>query len=213
MLGRDLVLSTEQLSIDAFDYAALGHIHSHQSVTARPPSVYAGSLERIDFGEERDTKGFVEVTIDLAAEPPRRAEWTFHELPARRYLTIRVDATGRDPEIAVEREVRRRTGDIRGAIVRCRVSVAADHEDRVRVNDVRSLIESLGAYSVAQVSLDSPAVTRLRISIQDDQAQDAGYLLEQWLKLRDLPDATRKRIHTRGLDIIRSHHDEPAEAP
>jgi DNA repair protein SbcD/Mre11 len=209
MLGRDIVLSTEQLAFDQFDYVALGHIHGHQQITARPPSVYAGSLERIDFGEERDEKGFVEVVIDPSLEAGRRAEHTFIPVRARRLTTLRIDATGSDPLGTVEREIERRADDIRSAIVRCFVRVAADHEEQVRSTDVRRLIEAQEAYSVAQVVRDAPLVQRLRVSILEDQAQDAAYLLDEWLKLRDLPDPVRTRILARGQDLIRSRDREP----
>jgi DNA repair protein SbcD/Mre11 len=212
MLGRDIVLSTEQLAFDRFDYVALGHIHGHQQIGAHPPSVYAGSLERIDFGEERDEKGFVEVVIDPTVECGRRAEFTFIPVLARRLTTLRIDATSSDPLSAVEREIERRADDIRGAIVRCFVRVAADHEEQVRSTDVRRLIEAQGAYSVAQVVRDAPLVQRLRVSILEDRAQDAEYLLDEWLKLRDLPEATRQRILARGRDLIRSRDRSPDEA-
>lgn len=61
MLGQELVLTPGLLRDKRLDYVALGHIHQHQSLngTDHPPIVYPGSIERIDFGEAREAKGFV----------------------------------------------------------------------------------------------------------------------------------------------------------
>ena len=47
---------------------ALGHIHKHQSLNgdAHPPVIYSGSIERIDFGEEHELKGWVVATVHAA---------------------------------------------------------------------------------------------------------------------------------------------------
>lgn len=78
MLGQDLVLSKRLVADPRFDYVALGHIHKHQSLNDRPPVVYSGSIERIDFGEWREKKGFV-----LAEVGRGHTEWRFVELETR----------------------------------------------------------------------------------------------------------------------------------
>lgn len=59
MLGQDLVLSKSLVTDPRIDYVALGHIHKHQVLHDQPPVVYSGSIERIDFGEWREKKGYV----------------------------------------------------------------------------------------------------------------------------------------------------------
>lgn len=81
MLGQDLVLSKSLVTDPRFDYVALGHIHKHQSLNAQPPVVYSGSIERIDFGEAGDPKGFV-----LAEVSRGHTEWRFVKLETRPYL-------------------------------------------------------------------------------------------------------------------------------
>jgi exonuclease SbcD len=59
------VLTTSVLAQPAFSYVALGHVHKFQDLNSDgvPPVVYSGSIERVDFGEEREDKGFCLVTI------------------------------------------------------------------------------------------------------------------------------------------------------
>ncbi|MEX2144384.1 MAG: exonuclease SbcCD subunit D [Anaerolineales bacterium] len=66
MLGADLVLSGSLVKDKRWDYVALGHIHKAQDVNQgyKPPVVYSGSIERVDFGEARDDKFFVIVHVE-----------------------------------------------------------------------------------------------------------------------------------------------------
>jgi len=57
-LGQEHALLLSNVANPAFDYVALGHIHKRQVLSENPPTIYAGSLERLDFGEEADNKGF-----------------------------------------------------------------------------------------------------------------------------------------------------------
>jgi exonuclease SbcD len=68
MLGQDVVLPISVVAHDSLDYVALGHIPKFQVLAHQPPVVYSGSLERIDFGEENEPKGFVDVTLPGGGE-------------------------------------------------------------------------------------------------------------------------------------------------
>ncbi len=91
MLGQELVLSGSVVGDRRLDYVALGHIHKHQDLSrgGQPPVVYPGSIERIDFGEVKEKKGFV-----LADITKGQAHWRFVPLETRRFidLTIEVDS-------------------------------------------------------------------------------------------------------------------------
>jgi DNA repair exonuclease SbcCD nuclease subunit len=66
---------------EGFDYVALGHIHIHQKVAAN--AYYAGSVERSDFNEEGDEKGFIIATFE-----GRTPKVEFIRTPAREFRTI-----------------------------------------------------------------------------------------------------------------------------
>jgi exonuclease SbcD len=56
------------------DYVAMGHIHKPQDVNhgQRPPIIYPGSIERIDFGEAKDDKFFIVAEIKCGEA---KVEW------------------------------------------------------------------------------------------------------------------------------------------
>ena len=88
MLGQELVLSPALLRTKGVDYVALGHIHQHQNLNGKehPPMIYPGSIERIDFGEAHEEKGFV-----LAEVSQGHTAWEFVRLKTRRFLDFKVE--------------------------------------------------------------------------------------------------------------------------
>lgn len=88
MLGRDLVIPPGLLKDERLDYVALGHIHQYQNLNKNgyPPIIYSGSIEKMDFGEMRDQKGYI------VAEVERKAtRFVFHELKGRKFLSSEVE--------------------------------------------------------------------------------------------------------------------------
>lgn len=86
--GCDPVFLPSQLALFPFDYVALGHLHRHQNLNPHgyPAVVYAGSIERIDFGERNEPKGFCDVII----EKKGHTTYTFVEVPTRPFIQIEV---------------------------------------------------------------------------------------------------------------------------
>lgn len=90
--GTDPVLLPSQLAIEPFDYIALGHLHRHQNLNPKgyPPIVYAGSIERVDFGERKEDKGFCLVSLLSKGE----TSYQFITSPMRPFVQIEVDLAG-----------------------------------------------------------------------------------------------------------------------
>ena len=83
--GRDVTLSRALVCDPAFSYTALGHIHLFQDLNegAQPPVVYPGSIERVDYGEFREEKGFI-----IADVSNHHTEYEFRKLHTRRMYNL-----------------------------------------------------------------------------------------------------------------------------
>lgn len=71
VLGEQWAVTGQSIPSTA-QYVALGHIHQPQQVPARAPTVYAGSVLQLDFGEAGEEKSFV--VVDTAPRRPARIE-------------------------------------------------------------------------------------------------------------------------------------------
>jgi exonuclease SbcD len=153
MLGRDLVVPQSALADPAWDYVALGHIHKHQLLTSnRPPIVYPGSLERIDFGEEADPKGFCWVELAQGA-----STWRFVPVQARPFRTVEADVRrAPDPTAAVLAAIEAR--DIADAIVRVQIKLREGQEAVLRQREIEA---ALGRANLAVINKEIERETRI----------------------------------------------------
>ena len=174
MVGRDVTVPISALCDPTWDYVALGHIHQHQNLNPEnaPPVIYPGSLERVDFGEEKQPKGFCWVEVQRG-----RADWRYIETPARAFRTIRVDVRAEaDPLAAVRHAVARHTLD--DAVVRLVVALTPEQEPQLRDVALTPLLE--GAF-FAQINREIDRAVRDRLEGLDPDALTPEHLLERYL--------------------------------
>ena len=157
MLGSDVAVYNSTLSESVWDYVALGHIHKHQDVNdgGYPGVVYSGSLERIDFGEEKEQKGFCWVKLARA-----KTEWNFVPVDARPFLTIRVDARDiDDPTAEVVSAIKKR--DIGETVVRIVLQLKSHQSAALRDSEITSALDPAYSHTVVR-EVEHEARTRIR---------------------------------------------------
>lgn len=82
-IGYGFTIPLSVLIRPEYRYVALGHIHKHQILCQDPPVVYPGSVDRIDFGEEKEEKGFMLVELEA-----QTTHYRFVSLPSRPFITL-----------------------------------------------------------------------------------------------------------------------------
>ena len=162
-IGQEHALLLSNVANPAFDYIALGHIHRHQVLSHNPPVVYSGSLERIDFSEEEDDKGFYLVEIESDKETGRRqVSFDFHPVTGRCFLTlnINIEPQDTDPTATVLRAIVEQEDKIRDAVFRLRINLWEQSEGLFRDGDIRNAAKEAHYFTIAK---DIQRETRLRL--------------------------------------------------
>ncbi len=208
MIGRDVVVLKSVLAEPVWSYVALGHIHRHQVIGdgETPPIVYAGSLERIDFGEEGQPKGFC--WVELTRERGERAwtaAWRFVEVDARPFVTLRVDLREASKPMAV---LRREVGahDLHDAVVRLILRLRADQEHAIRDRDVRGLLSD-AAY-VASINREIEREARIRLGNLAPEEMTDRELLAKYLETRNTDPERAEALLKHAAPIFHPPGDE-----
>jgi exonuclease SbcD len=143
-MGGDPMYDLQTFDLPSVDYVALGHIHKHQVLNyAAPQVVYAGSIDRVDFGEQDEAKGWVLVEIPEKG----RAEFEFRSVKARPFLTIEARVESDNATEDVVRAIARHATALEEAVVRVRIEIPPERGGELRDDEIRAQLKS--AYYVA----------------------------------------------------------------
>ncbi len=203
MLGQDHVLLAGDIGRPQVDYVALGHIHKHQILRNENPFMaYSGSLQRVDFSEEGDDKGFCVVDLDPAAPQGKRlTDFDFHRLDARRFVTVDVTVPVGDPDptSAVVRGIARK--DVVGAVVRVRVTLPSEVEAQLRDSDIRDALSE--AHYIAAINRESPQEAR-RTRLDAESAKDLQPMeaLRLYLESRGVEPERQEKMLRHAEELV-----------
>ena len=207
MLGQDHVLLVSAVQKSQLEYVALGHIHKHQVLRQDSPMVvYSGSLQRVDFSEEGDQKGFCVVNIDPSApQGQRMVDFQFHKVDARSFVTIdaRIDATELDPTDAVIRAISR--NDITGAVVRVRITLPAELEPHLREQDIRQALD--GAHFIAAVSREVEGTRRTRLGSDVAEGLQPMQAVRLYLESREVDPRRQEKVLRYAEELVQSQDE------
>ena len=199
MLGRDVATTLANLADPVWDYIALGHIHKFQDLTAGrddlPPVVYSGSMERIDFGEEGDDKGFICVDLERG-----QTSYEFVKLNARPFLTLRIDVRrANNPTAVVLDEIRRH--QIEEAVVRVIIKADLESNALLNVGQIEQALRERGASSIAAIQrqVDQPA--RMRLGTTPEGLTPLE-LLEKYFVSRDYSSQRIERLLDAAQELM-----------
>lgn len=205
LLGRDPVLMQSVLAHPSLEYVALGHIHKHQILSQNPYVVYSGSLERIDFGEENDDKGFCLVDLDpLRPQSHRLTDFTFHKVSARPFLTVEVRVAGeRDPTEEVLRVLEQKY--VEGTIVRVKVTMPQHVEASLREDAIRNALNR--AQFVTPIVRDVVRDRRTRLGSIPVEGISPKDVLQLYLEIAKVSPERAKLILGYGEQLINEDID------
>ncbi len=155
-IANDVTIPLPLIQDKRLSYVALGHIHKHQVLSQNPPVVYAGSPQRIDFGEEKEEKGIILVDIPK----PGNASFKFIPTNARKFLTITIDLNGddQDPTKTIIEEIEK--NDITDKIIRVVINIPKECEKEIQMDKIKKSLQS--ANFIAGISKNVEKIERIK---------------------------------------------------
>ena len=185
-VGKGFQIPLSMLIRPEYDYVALGHVHKHQNLNKKnnPPVVYPGSIERVDFSEEKENKGYVLINIKGKNE----VNWQFCSLPVRPFLTINVDLSESEfPEDDLIQAIVKRP--IADAVVRVIYRLRSEQLDYISIHKISEVLSTAHSYSLkAELisQLARPRLPELGIGKSLDPLEALSTYLENKDDLKDL---------------------------
>ncbi len=156
-VGKGFNIPVSLLNHHSFDYVALGHVHKHQNLNKsnNPPIIYPGSIERVDFSEEKEDKGFVLVELEKS-----RANWEFCALPVRSFKTIKMNVSeSENPQAYLLKAINKY--QIKDAVVRLIYQLRSEQLDLIDNGILHQALSEAHTYTIQPELVSQLARPRL----------------------------------------------------
>lgn len=156
-VGKGFTIPISLLIRSEFDYVALGHVHKHQNLNPNnnPPIIYPGSIERVDFSEEKEEKGYILIEIEKG-----KTNWQFCPLPARVFCTIDVDVSEKDdPQAAILKAISKK--NIQDAVIRLIYKIRSEQLEVIETSSLQEALKSAHSYTIRPELISQLARPRL----------------------------------------------------
>ncbi|MCL2150108.1 MAG: exonuclease SbcCD subunit D [Dehalococcoidia bacterium] len=200
-IGTEHTLLLSAIANPAFDYVALGHIHRQQVLSDDPPVVYAGSLERLDFGDEGLEKGFYVADI-VSKDGKRKTAFHLQSIVGRRFLTLTktLDIDDPDPTDTVITLLNQRAEELNGSIVRLELTLPQVLQGQVREAAIRAAAATAHYFAI---TYKIERIARVRLAGVSVAHLTPQHALETYLKMKlnDAP-ARLEELLTSGRELI-----------
>ena len=178
--------------------SALGHLHRYQNLNkSGTPVVYAGSIERVDFGERKESKGFCSVTIEKCGDDKRQTAYSFVELPTRPMIQIEVFLDGvKDQTEQIIDAIKKH--DINDAIVKIMYHIPEGKQDRVDLAVVLQVCAQ-AMYVVGILPIHKLVTRERRAALKVDM--DYTTLLSRYIESKETLHARKALLIEKAITL------------
>ena len=198
MIGSDILLSLDTLKYSRFNYVALGHLHKFQVLsdppTGGPPIIYSGSIERVDFGEEKEDKGFILIDFNQANHKIKTT-WQFIKTPARKFLTIKTKVNDNDPSPTETIVDQIKKNKIDEAVVKLIIEVSEEKQAEIAESKIRDILSKANFIAGIIKEVKSLERTQINKGFSDELSSlDTIGILEKYLDAKKVSKTHKQEL-------------------
>ncbi|MFZ5954276.1 MAG: metallophosphoesterase family protein [Candidatus Dependentiae bacterium] len=200
--GTDPILLPSQLAISPFDYVALGHLHRFQDLNSgnNPPIVYSGSLERVDFGERKEEKGFCLVTLNNK----QKTTYEFIKTPTRPFIQIEVHLVP-DKDQTKQILEKLETYTITDAVIKILYHIPTAQQDSVDLRVIHRACNS-AMYVVGIIPVRKPETRERRTQVAVDMSLET--ILDAYFSSRPDYQIRKQTLISKTLELLNEHDEQ-----
>lgn len=208
IFGNDPVFLPSQLALAPYDYVALGHLHRHQNLNPHGiPIVYPGSIERVDFGERKEEKGYCHVTI-TTKKNKKSCSYEFIKLQTRPMIQLEVHLTS-DNNHTQQLIAQLEQHDLAGALVKILYHVPEGSQDHVDLYAIQRACAQ--AHTIVSITPIHQVTSRPKRAILKEE-RDIPTLLQHYFEQKELSPETIKRLLAKAQTLA-AQNSYPPELP
>ncbi len=199
-IANDVTTPLSVLTDRRLQYVALGHIHKHQVLSTDPLVVYSGSPERVDFGEEKEEKGFVIVDIKETAGK-FEASFKFIDTNCRKFLSISLDLKpdDADPTKTILDEIAKH--NVKDKIVRVSINIPADLDKEITMDKIKKSLTD--ANFIAGISRNVERKERQKIEgTEEVERLTPLEALQTYLKSKGISEDKQKELEKLATSLF-----------
>jgi len=199
--GNDPTVLPSQLAVEPFDYVGLGHLHRYQNLNSNgyPAVVYSGSIERVDFGERKEEKGFCYVKIP----EKNRCEHEFIKVKTRKFIQVDVKIKGEIEQTEqIIKEIEK--NNINNSVIKIVYHLEENCQDFVNIKKVQNICSKahylVGIVPVYKISeRKSREIKPINMSLDD--------LINHYIKTNQTLSSRKEDIYKK-IDLIKNKLSE-----
>ncbi|MDD4351861.1 MAG: exonuclease SbcCD subunit D [Candidatus Gracilibacteria bacterium] len=206
MLGSDIVLPLGSLANSKLNYVALGHLHKHQVLNENPPVVYAGSMERVDFGEEKEDKGFMMVELIRDDSKFKIQNSKFTETPARSFLTISAEIKENEllPTQTVLTEIAKH--DVKDKVIKIKVKLPRSANELLSLKEIKEALKEANNFAGLQKEFTDSE--RIKSAAQEAGVETSPLeALSKYCKTKNISTERSKELEKKAQELISELED------
>jgi len=204
--GNDPTFLPSQLAIKPFDYIALGHLHRYQNLNKNgyPAIIYPGSIERVDFGERKESKGFCLVKI----EEKNKTIHEYIKTPTRPFIQVEVKLQAyQDHTTQIINEINKH--DIDGAILKILYHVPDEEKDKVDLQVIQQVCAK-AMYMVGVIPIRKNVLRERRSDLK--VSMDFATLIGAYLDTKPQVKNRKDKLIAKALELFEQAKEPQKEA-